>query len=342
MFSCTLLTGAPSGTTPIPPATSEAAEPAENSEPQATAESLPEKAPAEGRFSYADMVVGFLQTGDEGGWRGANSASFIEIADELGISLNFHESQNDVENQKDAFRNFISNDEINVIVLAALEDSGWDSLLRDAKAAGKVVVIEDRKISSPEDLYATYVGSDFVEEGRKAADAMCRLLEGSTKKNVVELIGDPGAPAAVDRGQGFREKMGDCGITITHSQTAYWSTEGGRTEMSDVLAQTTDIQGVFAQNDDMAIGAIQAIQDAGIDPGSDIKLISVDGTRVAFEAMVAGDLNATVECNPWLAPQVYEAALKALNGEELPKWIPSNEEVFWAEDAAGMIDSRRY
>jgi ABC-type sugar transport system substrate-binding protein len=338
IFGCTTLVGAPAALSPEPASTPEP----EQAQSAATAGSQPEEAPAGNQFTYGDMVVGFLQTGDEGGWRGANSASFMEIADELGISLNFHESQNDVEDQKEAFRNFIADDEINVIVLAALETSGWDSLLKDAKNAGKVVVIEDRRIDAPEDLYATYVGSDFVEEGRKAADAMCRLLEGSAKKNVVELAGDPGASAAQDRSQGFREKMGDCGITITQSQVANWNSEDGRLVMSDFLAKTTNIQGVFAQNDDMALGAIQAIKDAGIVPGKAIKLVSVDGTRAAFEAMVAGELNATVECNPWLAPQVYEAALKALNGEDLPKWIPSNEEVFWAEDAAGLIDSRRY
>jgi simple sugar transport system substrate-binding protein len=341
IFSCTLLGGAPAEKAPAPSPTLESA-PA-NAEPIATAESQPEeKTPAGNRYSYADMVVGFLQTGPEGSWRGANSDSFRETAVELSLTLKFYNSENDLQKQKAAFRDFISDAEVNVIVLAALDNSGWDALLRDAKDAGKVVVIEDRRIDSPEDLYATYVGSDFVEEGRKAADAMCKLLDGSSKKNVVELIGDPNAPAAQDRGQGFREKMTDCGITITHSQVANWSADQGKQTMNEFLRKTRDIQGVFAQNDDMALGAIEAIKEIGLNPGSDIKLVSVDATKAAFMAMVDGNLNATVECNPWLAPQVYEAALKALNGEELPKWIPSNEEVFYAGDAAGMIDSRRY
>ena len=264
------------------------------------------------------------------------------ITEDLGIKLKFYDSQNNLERQKAAFRMFIDDPEVNVIVLAALESTGWNSLLQDAKDAGKVVVLEDRRIDAPEDLYATYVGPDFVEEGRKAADAMCTLLASSAKKNVVELVGYVGSSAAKDRGQGFREIMGECGITITHSQTAGWIATEGKLVMEEILQDTIDIQGVFGQNDEMAIGAIQALEEAGMNPGTDIMIVSIDATLRAFEAMVEGKLNASVECSPWLAPQVYEAALKALNGEELPKWIPSNEEVFWMEDAADIIDSRRY
>jgi len=341
IFSCTLMPGA--GSTPTPDTAPAAQKPEETETLEATQDTSGEAEALSGdEFTYGDMVVGFLQTGSEGGWRGANSESFQETAKELGINLKFHSSENDLEDQKAAFRDFISDEDVNVIVLAALEIGGWDNLLRDAKDAGKVVVLEDLRIDAPEDLYATYVGSDFVEEGRMAADAMCQLLDGSASKNVVELVGDPGASAAKDRGQGFREGMDECGITITQSEAAYWNAADGQDVMGNFLQKSTDIQGVFAQNDEMAIGAIEAIKDAGIDPGSDIKIISVDGTLSAFKAMVDGDLNATVECNPWLGPQVLEAALKALNGETLPKWIPSHEEVFWAEDAADIIDSRRY
>ncbi|MBN2085260.1 MAG: ABC transporter substrate-binding protein [Anaerolineales bacterium] len=339
LFGCTTLMGAPSV---ISPDTVSAAESA-HVEPTATLEPQPADDSSSGkRYTYRDMVAGFLQTGPEGGWRKANSESFKETAAELGILLKFHQSNNDYQDQKAAFRDYIDDAEINVIVLAALESTGWDNLLRDAKEAGKVVVIEDRRIDAPEDLYATYVGSDFTEEGRKAADAMCQLLDGSSKKNVVELVGNVGSSAARYRGQGFRENMGKCGITITQSETANWSAAEGEQVMRGFLNKSADIQGVFAQNDEMAIGAITAIQDAGMDPGADIKLVSVDGTYGAFKAMVDGDLNVTVECSPWLAPQVFEAALMALNGEDLPKWIPSREEVFWAEDAAGIIGSRRY
>jgi len=213
---------------------------------------------------------------------------------------------------------------------------------REAKEAGKLVVLEDRRIDASEDLYVTFIGADFVEEGRKAADEMCKLLEGSEKKNVVELVGNVGSSAAIDRGKGFRDNMGKCGITITLSQTGNWSATEGKAVMEAWLQQTTDIQGVFAQNDEMGIGAAQAINEAGLKAGTDIKILSVDATAGAFRAMIAGDINTVVECNPLLAPQVFEAALKALNGETLPKWIPSQEGVFYAKDAETILPTRKY
>jgi ABC-type sugar transport system substrate-binding protein len=293
-------------------------------------------------YGYSDMVVGFIQTGSEGGWRAANTASFKETADQLGITLKFYDAQNKLENQLSAFRNFIADDEVNVIILAALETTGWEEVLQEAQDAGKVVVLEDRRIDASEDLYATYIGSDFAEEGRKAAVEMCKLLEGMDSKNVVELVGNVGSSAAKDRGQGFREKMGDCGIVITESQTANWDATEGKEVMEAFLNKSTDIQGVFAQNDEMGLGAALAIKEAGIDPGDDIKIITVDATAGAFQGMIDGDINTVIECNPLLAPQVYEAALKALNGESLPKWIPSQEGVFYAEDAETILPTRKY
>jgi simple sugar transport system substrate-binding protein len=297
---------------------------------------------AAGDYTYEDMVVGFIQTGSEGGWRAANTASFKETADQLGINLKFYDAQNRLENQLSAFRNFISDDEVNVIILAALETTGWEDVLKEAQEADKIVVLEDRRIDAPEDLYATYIGSDFAEEGRKSAVEMCKLLEGSEKKNVVELVGNVGSSAAKDRGQGFREKMGECGIEIIKSQTADWDATKGKEVMEAWLKETTDIQGVFAQNDEMGLGAAQAIKEAGLDPGDDIKILTVDATAGAFKAMIAGDINTVVECNPLLAPQVYEAALKALNGEDLPKWVPSQEGIFYAEDAETILPTRKY
>jgi galactofuranose transport system substrate-binding protein len=293
-------------------------------------------------WTYQDMTVGFIQTGSEGGWRAANTASFKETAEQLGINLKFYDAQNKLENQVSAFHNFNQDPEVDVIVLAALETTGWDEVLKEAKDAGKIVVLEDRRIDASEDLYATYIGSDFAEEGRKAAVEMCKLLEGSEKKNVVELVGNVGSSAAKDRGQGFREKMGDCGITITESQTANWSATEGKAVMEAFLNKSTDIQGVFAQNDEMGLGAALAIEEAGMTPGTDIKIITVDATAGAFKAMIEGDINTVVECNPLLAPQVYEAALKALNGETLPKWVPSQEGVFYQKDAETILPTRKY
>ena len=118
---------------------------------------------------------------------------------------------------------------------------------------------------------------------------MCVLLEGSAKKNVVELVGNVGSSAAIDRGKGFREKMADCGITITESQTANWDATKGKAVMQAFLQDSKDIQGVFAQNDEMGLGAVQALQEAGLKPAEDVKIITVDATKGAFEAMIAGN-----------------------------------------------------
>ena len=142
----------------------------------------PEPTPTKKVYTYKDMTVGFIQTGSEGGWRAANTASFKETATQLGINLKFYDAQNQLQNQVSAFRNFIEDKSVNVIILAALETTGWDDVLKEAQTAGKVVVLEDRRIDASDTLFATYIGSDFVEEGRKAAQEMCKLLEGSARR----------------------------------------------------------------------------------------------------------------------------------------------------------------
>jgi len=281
---------------------------------------------------YSDLVIGFLQTGSEGGWRAANTDSFKKTAEQLGIKLKFYDSQNDLAKQVAGFEQFVKDPEVNVIVLSPLEVTGWEQVLRDAQAIGKPVVLSDRRIDGFEDLYATYIGSDFVEEGRKAGREMCKLLEGSAKKNVWELVGNVGAAPAIDRGKGFRETAVECGIEVVNSQTANWSLTEGLQVTEAWLNKNKDVQGIFAQNDEMGFGAIQALKDVGLASGKDVKIITVDATAGAFQAMLDGTLNVAVECNPLLAPQVYEAVLKTVNGETLSKWIPSQESVFHAVD----------
>lgn len=293
---------------------------------------------------YSDLVIGFLQTGSEGGWRAANTASFNETAEQLGLKLKFYDSQNDLAKQVAGFHQFIQDPEVNVIILSALETTGWEELLQEAAEAGKIVVIQDRRIDASDSMFVTFIGADFVEEGRKSADEICALLKDKDVKNVWELVGNVGSSAAKDRGQGFREKMGDCGMTVTKSQTANWSITEGKEVTEAWLRETTDVQAIFGQNDEMALGAIEALKEAGLKPGTDVIVLSVDATAGAFKAMLDGDLNVTVECNPLLAPQVYEAALKAANGETLPKWIPSQESVFRMTDAnlQEIADGRKY
>jgi simple sugar transport system substrate-binding protein len=318
--------------------------PAATEAPPAPTAVPPTAVPEKKVWTYEDMTVGFLQTGSEGGWRAANTASFKETAEQLGLTLKFYDSQNDLAKQVAGFQQFIQDPEVDVIIMSPLEVTGWEQVLKDAKAAGKPVILSDRRIDGFEDMYVTFIGADFVEEGRKAGREMCKLLEGSEKKIVWELVGNVGAAPAIDRGKGFRETAAECGIEVTNSQTANWSISEGKQVTEAWLKESKDVQGIFGQNDEMAFGAIEALKEAGLVPAEDVKIISVDATSGAFQAMLDGTLNVTVECNPLLAPQVYEAALAALNGETLPKWIPSLEGVFYATDPnlAEIAAGRKY
>jgi len=302
-------------------------------------------------YTYADMVVGFIQTGSESGWRAANTSSFKETATEKGLKLNFYDAQNKLENQITAFHQFNQDPTVNVIILAALDVTGYDDVLKEAKTAGKVVVLEDRRINADASLYYTYIGSDFDAEGQKVAAAMCDLLKGfpADKHNVAEISGAVGASAAIDRAKGFREKIGDCGITIPDglSQTGNWGVPESKAVMEAFLKKTKNIQGVIGHNDEEAIGAIQAIKEAGLVPGKDIMVVGADATADGFKYLISGEMFADIECNPLLAPQVYEAALKALNGDlSLPKWVPSQEGQFFASQGAAaltdILKTRKY
>ncbi len=304
-------------------------------------------------YTYADMVVGFIQTGSESGWRAANTSSFQETAKEKGLKLNFYDAQNKLENQITAFHQFNQDPTVNVIILAALDVTGYDDVLKEAKTAGKVVVLEDRRINADASLYYTYIGSDFDAEGQKFAAAMCDALKGfpADKHNVAEISGAVGASAAIDRAKGFREKMGDCGIpdptSLNLSQTGNWGVPESKAVMEAFLKKTKNIQGVIGHNDEEAIGAIQAIKEAGLKPGKDIMVVGADATADGFKYLISGEMFADIECNPLLAPQVYEAALKALNGDlSLPKWVPSQEGQFFASQGAAaltdILKTRKY
>ena len=302
---------------------------------------------AQDPYTYEDMTVGFIQTGSESGWRAANTASFQETAAQLGVDLKFYDAQNKLENQVSAFHQFNQDPDVDVIILAALDVTGYDEVLQEAQDNGKIVVLEDRRIDADPSLYATYIGSDFNLEGQKVAAAMCDLLADSETKNVVEITGAVGASAAIDRGAGFREGIDACGINILDSQTGNWGVAESKAVMEAFLKNYEgQIDGVFGHNDEEAIGAVQAIEEAGLVPGEDIKVIGVDATAHGFEYLIPGKINALIECNPLLAPQVYEAALAAMNGEELPTWVPSQEGEFFAaqgsDELTGILATRKY
>ncbi len=294
-----------------------------------------------GKKTYKDLVVGYAQIGAESEWRTGNTVSIKEEAEKLGVELQFSDAQQKQANQIKAIRVFIAQ-QVDVIGVSPVVETGWESVFQEAKVAGIPIIVVDRRADVPEDLYVTYMGSDFVQEGRKAGREMVRLLKG--KGDIVELVGTVDSAPANDRALGFREIIREYPeIRIIASKSGDFTRARGKEVMEEfLLAYGDEIDGLYAHNDDMAIGAIRAIEAYGLKPGSDIKIVSVDAIRDAFQAMIDGKLNVTVECNPLLGPTFFELALKVANGEEVPKRVPSKEGVYYPDNAAEILPTRRY
>ncbi len=295
-------------------------------------------------LSAADkkLTVGFSQIGAESAWRTAETESIRTEAAKRGVNLRFSDAQQKQENQIKAIRAFLAQG-VDAIILAPVVETGWEPVLKEVKRAKIPVILVDRGIKvSDQSLYTTLIASDFVEEGRLAGQWLAKKLNG--KGNIVELQGTPGAAPAIDRKKGFEEVIAkNPGLKIIKSQTGEFTRSKGKEVMEAFLkAEGKNIQAVYAHNDDMALGAIQAIEEAGLKPGTDIILVSIDGVKGAFEAMVAGKLNCTVECNPLLGPAAFDAIAAVKAGKTVPKKTIVKDEVFEQAVAKDVISSRKY
>lgn len=328
------------------PAATDTAEPAaqeeaaEAEEPEAESE-----APAE-TSGNDKLVLGFAQIGQESGWRDAetNDVQWYAARNTDTIELSFADAQQKQENQIKAIRNFIEMG-VDVIAFPPVVETGWEAVLSECQEAGIPVILVDRGIdaSAGDDLYTTMIASDHVWAGEQAAIVMNDLLGGEGK--VVELEGTVGASAATQRKQGFDEYIAaNCpNIEIVDSQTGDFTRSMGKEVMESFLKTYDDIDAVFCHNDDMALGAIEAIKEAGKKPGEDIKIVGVDGVKGAFEAILAGEMNCTVECTPILAEQIFDTAAKLKNGETVDKWIMSADGVYTSDDVTQeVVDGRQY
>jgi ABC-type sugar transport system substrate-binding protein len=308
--------------------------------PAATPAPAATAAPAAGaKKTYADMVLCFPQLGAESDWRTANTASMKETATKLGIKqLVFSDAQQKQENQISAIRSCIQQG-VSVIALPPVVETGWDAVLQEAKDANIPVIVVDRSVSADPSMYAAHIGSDMVIEGKRSAAEFNKLLPNGG--NILELSGTTGSGAAVGRAKGFREAL-NANIKILDSQTGNFTRAEGKPVMEAFLKKYAgQIQGVFFHNDDMAIGAVEAIKAAGLKPG-DLKMVSIDGTRGGFQLMIDGWLQADVECNPLLGPQVMDLALKLMNGEPIVKEVLTDESVYYPDKAAELLPTRKY
>src|SRR5688572_203635 len=290
------------------------------------------------------IVLGFSQIGAESAWRLANTESIKSAAATSNIDLRFSDAQQKQENQIAAIRGFIA-DKVDVIAFAPVVASGWEPVLQEAKAAGIPVILTDRAVTSDPSLYAGFLGSDFVEEGRKAARWVGEKFKDATADvNIVELQGTVGSAPANDRKAGFEEVIAaNPHLKIIRSQSGDFTRTKGKETMEAILkSESRKIHVLYAHNDDMAIGAIQAIEEAGLKPGKEILIVSIDAVKGAFEAMIAGKLNATIECNPLLGPQLMTSVAEVVAGRPIPKRIVVEETMFTMETAKQHIQSRKY
>lgn len=281
------------------------------------------------------LTIGFSQVGSESGWRSSFTQAVQAEAQTRGIDLKFSDAQQKQENQIRAVRSFIAQG-VDAIVIAPVVETGWKPVLTEARRAGIPVVIVDRDMAlEDDDLYLTRVASDFEEEGRKAARWLMEETGGAC--DIVELQGTVGATAAIDRMTGFNDVISDYpDAEIVMTQTAEFTRARGKEVMETFLRamDPADICAVWAHNDEMALGAVIAMKEAGIDPGDDILVVSVDAVPDIFKAMADGDTNATVELSPYMGGPAFDAIEAHLRGESVPKLISVNGDLFTQETAA--------
>jgi ABC-type sugar transport system substrate-binding protein len=296
-------------------------------------------------FGQKKIVLGFSQIGAESEWRTANTESIKSAAKDAGIELKFADAQQKQENQIKAIRSFIAQ-KVDVIAFSPVVETGFETVLREAKAAKIPVILTDRAVNVKDDtLWVSFMGSDFVEEGRKAGRWLVDKMKGNAGPvNIVELQGTVGSAPAIDRKKGFEEIIkADPKFKIIRSQTGDFTRAKGKEVMQAFLkAEGKKINVLYAHNDDMAIGAIQAIEEAGMKPAKDITIISIDAVKGAFEAMMAGKLNVSIECSPLLGPQLMAAVKDVVAGKTVPKRIVTEEGIFPMETAAQEFPKRKY
>ncbi|SDM29854.1 ABC transporter substrate-binding protein [Nonomuraea jiangxiensis] len=290
------------------------------------------------------ITMGFSQVGAESGWRTANTKSVQDSAKNAGITLKFSDAQQKQENQIKAIRSYIQQ-KVDIIAFSPVVESGWDTVLKEAKDAKIPVILTDRAVDSPDkSLYKTFLGSDFVEEGKKAGQWLVEEYKDATDPvNIVELQGTTGSAPANDRKAGFQEVIGaDPKFKIIASQTGDFTRAKGKEVMEAFLKSNPDIDVLYAHNDDMGLGAIEAIEGAGKVPGKDIKIITVDAVKDGMQALADGKINYIVECSPLLGPQLMDLAKKVLNNEQVPARVVTEETTFTQEQAKQVLSTRQY
>ncbi len=286
------------------------------------------------------LTIGFAQVGSESDWRVAFTEATLAEAEARGINLIFVDGENNQEKQIAALRSFVEHG-VDGIILAPVVETGWDEVLREVQAAGIPVIVVDRNVTADPSLYVTRVSSDFVHEGRLAAAWLAQETSGDC--TIIELEGTVGSSAARDRQIGFNEVIDLFpNMEILISQSGEFLYEGGKEVMESIIQSEdmSQICAIWSHNDNMAIGAIEALNEAGLNPGEDILVVSVDAIPDIFKSMMDGDANATVELSPYMAAPAFDAIVAHLAGESLPKWIPIAGKLYLPDTAVAEYARR--
>ena len=281
------------------------------------------------------QTIGFSQVGSEGDWRPAFSANMQESAKDYGVELKFANAQGKQEEQLRAVRAFIAQG-VDAIIIAPVVVTGWDQVLKEAKDAGIPVFLVDRDVDvEDKSLYVTRISADFNLEGKLAGAWLAAASKGTCK--IVELQGTTGSAPAIERKKGFEAVIGQFpAMEIVATQSGDFTTEGGKKVMEAFIKSTNNLEGIcasFAHNDNMQLGAIQAMKEAGLKPGTDILTASIDAVPDIFKAMADGDANATVELTPNMAGPAFDALDAYMkDGTEPEKWIQTESKLYTQDD----------
>jgi galactofuranose transport system substrate-binding protein len=285
-------------------------------------------------------TVGFSQVGTESDWRTAFTADMQAEAKIRGISLHFDDAQGSVDQQFAAVRHFIA-ERVDAIVIAPVVVTGWTPVLQEAQAAHIPVFIADRAVEANPSLFVARIAADFNLEGRLAGSWLAQASRGRCA--IVELQGTAGAAPTIERKKGFATVISQFpGMRIIRSEVADFTTEGGRRVMAEFIKSTDglkDVCAVWSHNDNMLLGAIEAMKSAGLHSGTDVLTISVDGVPDIFRAMLAGEANASVELKSDIGKYILDVVQGYLGGKHnYPKWVVIPSDLHTPEDAAKMLE----
>lgn len=298
---------------------------------------------ANGEQGPGRIVVGFSQVGAENGWRTANTEDIQSAFAAAGITLRFSDAEQQQQNQIAAIRSYIQQ-RVDVIAFSPVVETGWDTVLEEAKAAHIPVVLTDRSISTRDpSLYKTLIGSNFLLEGQRAGEWAAHAFDPAQKVQYLEIDGTTGAAPTIDRRKGFAQEVRDHkNFTMVASQVGDFTRAGGQQVMEAELKSHPGINFVYAENDDMALGAVQAIEAAGEVPGKDVKIVSVDATHDGLTALSQGKINYIVECSPLLGSALVGVVKDLAAGRPVPRRLITKETTFTQQQASIALPKRRY